>query len=152
MVPEQILFQLWLPHLLFSRIHCLFFRPLTKTMNRGFTVIEILSELDHAVCSVIKWWHANKTYMWVAKDFAQKIHCDACPHTLSVTSVIRDITVYQMEFETDLCNDYKLNTFFINNTYWKDSGPIPGSSDAIPAISLRISDASRHFSMPICVY
>jgi hypothetical protein len=39
MVPERILFQLWLPHLSFSRIHCFFFRPLTKTMNRGFTVI-----------------------------------------------------------------------------------------------------------------
>jgi hypothetical protein len=38
MVPERILFQLWLSHLLFSRIHCFFFRPLTKTMNRGFTV------------------------------------------------------------------------------------------------------------------
>jgi hypothetical protein len=37
-VPERILFQLWLPHLLFSRIHCFFFRPPTKTMNRGFTV------------------------------------------------------------------------------------------------------------------
>jgi hypothetical protein len=30
MVPEQILFQLWLPHLLFSRIHCFFFRPQRK--------------------------------------------------------------------------------------------------------------------------
>jgi hypothetical protein len=39
MVPERILFQLWLPHLLFSRIHHFFFRPPTKTMNRGFTVI-----------------------------------------------------------------------------------------------------------------
>jgi hypothetical protein len=38
MVPERILFQLWLLHLFFSRIHCLFFRPPTKTMNRGFTV------------------------------------------------------------------------------------------------------------------
>jgi hypothetical protein len=38
MVPERILFQLWLPHLLFSRIHCFFFRRPTKTMNRGFTV------------------------------------------------------------------------------------------------------------------
>jgi hypothetical protein len=38
MVPERILLQLWLPHLLFSRIHCFFFRPLTKTMNRCFTV------------------------------------------------------------------------------------------------------------------
>jgi hypothetical protein len=38
MVPERILFQLWLPHLLFSRIHCFFFRPQTKTMNRSFTV------------------------------------------------------------------------------------------------------------------
>jgi hypothetical protein len=42
MVPEWILFQLWLPHLLFSRIHCFFFRPLTKTMNRGFTVLRML--------------------------------------------------------------------------------------------------------------
>jgi hypothetical protein len=38
MVPERILFQLWLPHLLFFWIHCFFFRPQTKTMNRGFTV------------------------------------------------------------------------------------------------------------------
>jgi hypothetical protein len=38
MVPEWILFQLWFPHLLFSWIHCFFFRPPTKTMNRGFTV------------------------------------------------------------------------------------------------------------------
>jgi hypothetical protein len=38
MVPERILFQLWLPHLLFSRIHCFFFRPPMKMMNRGFTV------------------------------------------------------------------------------------------------------------------
>jgi hypothetical protein len=38
MVPEWILFQLWLPHLLLSRIHCFFFRPPTETMNRGFTV------------------------------------------------------------------------------------------------------------------
>jgi hypothetical protein len=37
-VPEWILFQLWLPHLLFSRIHCFFFRPPTKMMNIGFTV------------------------------------------------------------------------------------------------------------------
>jgi hypothetical protein len=41
MVPEQILFQLWLPHLLFSRIHCFFFRPPSKTMNRGFTKLHI---------------------------------------------------------------------------------------------------------------
>jgi hypothetical protein len=41
MVPERILFQLWLPHLLFSRIHCLFCRPPTKTMNRGFIVISL---------------------------------------------------------------------------------------------------------------
>jgi hypothetical protein len=39
MDPERILFQLWLPHLLFFRIHCFFFRPPTKTMNRGFTVV-----------------------------------------------------------------------------------------------------------------
>jgi hypothetical protein len=39
-VPERILFQLWLPHLLFSRIHYFFFRPPTKTMNRGFTVLD----------------------------------------------------------------------------------------------------------------
>jgi hypothetical protein len=38
MVPERILFQLWLLHLLFSRIQCFFFRPPTKKMNRGFTV------------------------------------------------------------------------------------------------------------------
>jgi hypothetical protein len=38
MVPEQIIFQLWLPHLLFSRIRCFFFRPPMKTMNRGFLV------------------------------------------------------------------------------------------------------------------
>jgi hypothetical protein len=38
MVPERILFQLWLPHLLFSRINYFFFRPPTKMMNRGFTV------------------------------------------------------------------------------------------------------------------
>jgi hypothetical protein len=38
MVPERILFKLWLPHLLFSQIHCFFFRPPTKTKNRGFTV------------------------------------------------------------------------------------------------------------------
>jgi hypothetical protein len=38
MVPEGILFQLWLLHLLFSWIHCSFFRPPTKTMNRGFSV------------------------------------------------------------------------------------------------------------------
>jgi hypothetical protein len=39
MVPERILFQLWFPHLSFSRIHCFFFKPPpTKTMNRGFTV------------------------------------------------------------------------------------------------------------------
>jgi hypothetical protein len=43
MVPERILFKLWLPHLLFSRIHCLFFRPPTKTMNRGFTVFSLSS-------------------------------------------------------------------------------------------------------------
>jgi hypothetical protein len=33
MVPERILFQLWLPHLLFSRIHGFFFRPQTKTIE-----------------------------------------------------------------------------------------------------------------------
>jgi hypothetical protein len=38
MVPERILFQLWLQHLLSSRIHCFFFIPPTKTINRGFTV------------------------------------------------------------------------------------------------------------------
>jgi hypothetical protein len=43
MVPEQILFQLWLLHLLFSRIHCFFFRPPTKMMNRGFTVYPFMS-------------------------------------------------------------------------------------------------------------
>jgi hypothetical protein len=37
-VPERILFKLWLPHLLFSQVRCFFFRPPTKTMNRGFTV------------------------------------------------------------------------------------------------------------------
>jgi hypothetical protein len=42
MVPEGILFQPWLPHLLFSRIHCFFFRPPMKTMNRGFTVFRLL--------------------------------------------------------------------------------------------------------------
>jgi hypothetical protein len=44
MVPERILFQLWLPHLLFSRIHCFFFRPPTKTMNRGSTVLVNIEE------------------------------------------------------------------------------------------------------------
>jgi hypothetical protein len=39
MVPERILFKLWLPDLFFSRIHCFFFRPPTKTMNRGITVL-----------------------------------------------------------------------------------------------------------------
>jgi hypothetical protein len=43
MVPERILFQPWLLHLLFSRIHCFFFRPPTKTMNRGFTVLRLQS-------------------------------------------------------------------------------------------------------------
>jgi hypothetical protein len=43
MVPERILFKLWLPHLLFSRIHCFFFRPPTKKMNRGFTVYVAVS-------------------------------------------------------------------------------------------------------------
>jgi hypothetical protein len=38
MVPEWMLFQLRLPHLLFYQTHCFFFRPPTKTMNRGFTV------------------------------------------------------------------------------------------------------------------
>jgi hypothetical protein len=38
MVPERILFQLWVLHLLFSRIHRFFYRPPMKTMNRGFTV------------------------------------------------------------------------------------------------------------------
>jgi hypothetical protein len=38
MAPERILFQLWLPHLLFPRIHRFFFILPTKTMNRGFTV------------------------------------------------------------------------------------------------------------------
>jgi hypothetical protein len=45
MVPERILFQLWLPHLLFSRIHCFFFRPPTETMNRGFTVLCLWTSL-----------------------------------------------------------------------------------------------------------
>jgi hypothetical protein len=51
MVPERILFQLWLPHLLFSWIHCSFFRPPTKTMNRGFPVLGFPSSLfpDHFV-------------------------------------------------------------------------------------------------------
>jgi hypothetical protein len=40
MVPERILFELWLPHILFSRIHCFFFRTPMKTMNRGFTVYQ----------------------------------------------------------------------------------------------------------------
>jgi hypothetical protein len=42
MVPERIIFQLWLPHIFFSRIHCFFFRPPTKTMNRGFTVFSLI--------------------------------------------------------------------------------------------------------------
>jgi hypothetical protein len=46
MVPERILFQLWLPHLLFSRIHCFVFRPPTKTMNRGFTVVTFTRQAD----------------------------------------------------------------------------------------------------------
>lgn len=41
--------------------------------------------------------------------------------------------------------DCKVNTIFINNTYWKDSGHVPGSSNAESAISLRISDASMEF-------
>jgi hypothetical protein len=76
MVPEWILFKLWLPHLLFSRVHCFFFRPLTKTMNRGFTVIVQVNDpylctvfisiefvrfkrivLHH--CSVSKHWHVK---------------------------------------------------------------------------------------------
>jgi hypothetical protein len=51
MVPERILFQLWLPHLLFSRIHCFFFRPPTKTMNRGFTVFSNLWRCEILVFS-----------------------------------------------------------------------------------------------------
>jgi hypothetical protein len=55
MVPERILFKLWLPHLLFSWIHCFFFRPPTKTMNRGFTVLplsmtHLLSPYFHITC------------------------------------------------------------------------------------------------------
>jgi hypothetical protein len=53
-VPEQILFQLWLLHLLFSRIHCFFFRPPTKTMNRGFTVYNV------------EWMDAGE--WWIGKD------------------------------------------------------------------------------------
>jgi hypothetical protein len=58
----------------------------------------MLSELDRAVHSVVQW-------------------SNACPHTLSITSVIRIITVYQMKFETNLYNDCKMNNIFINNTY-----------------------------------
>jgi hypothetical protein len=62
MVPEQILFQLWLPHLLFSRIHCFFFRPSTKMMNRGFTVIKNKVTV-HFICTrIIYYIHYTHTY------------------------------------------------------------------------------------------
>jgi hypothetical protein len=85
----------------------------------------MLSEMDHAVPIVGQW-------------------SSACLHTYTIFSVIRDITVYQMEFETNLYIR-KPNIIFINSTYWKDSGDIPGSSDAAPAISLQISEASMEF-------
>jgi hypothetical protein len=59
MTPERILFQPWLPHLLFSWIHCFFFRPLMKTMNRGFTVFEKIR-----ACSILILNHH-----WVYKGY-----------------------------------------------------------------------------------
>jgi hypothetical protein len=63
MVHERILFQLWLPHLLFSRIHCFFFRPPMKTKNRGFTAYHILTTTNTVLSISIKvftawccWW------------------------------------------------------------------------------------------------
>jgi hypothetical protein len=47
MIPERIQFQLCLLHLLFSRIHCVFFRPPTKTMNRGFTVFPFQTSIHN---------------------------------------------------------------------------------------------------------
>jgi hypothetical protein len=57
MVPERILFQLWLPHLLFSQIYCFFFRPPPITMNRGFTVHE--KNCNYQQCFFLKnsWVH-----------------------------------------------------------------------------------------------
>jgi hypothetical protein len=60
MVPEQILFQLWLPHLLFSRIHCFFFRPLTKTMNRCFTVYGKVRD-KHALGTKLRF----QSWLWI---------------------------------------------------------------------------------------
>jgi hypothetical protein len=64
MFPERILFQLWLPHLLFSRVHCFFFRPPTKTMNRGFTVFNLWRN-NYSLISFrmqgLYWGHGKKS-------------------------------------------------------------------------------------------
>jgi hypothetical protein len=49
---------------LFSRIHCFFFRPLTKTMNRGFTVFNFLL------------WHKN-LLAWKWQSFLT-VPCPSC--------------------------------------------------------------------------
>jgi hypothetical protein len=66
MVPERILFQLWLPHLLFSQIHCFFFRRPWKTMNRGFTVVDISYCFTIYVLDIMSFycqtWKCNAEY------------------------------------------------------------------------------------------
>jgi hypothetical protein len=94
MVPEWILFQLWLPHLLFSRIRRFFFRPPTETMNRGFTVIIHITPIEVVLTVIsihiipihnrvqnlkINWLYSYLGMTWVF---------DKSPHDVGACSIV----------------------------------------------------------------
>jgi hypothetical protein len=84
MVPEQILFQLWLTHQLFSWIHCFFFRPPTKTMNRGFTVLHLSPVITQAF-SPQYWWSQRPFSIW---NYNNKDYLSIASWNLSLTAEI----------------------------------------------------------------
>jgi hypothetical protein len=107
MVPERILFKLWLPHLLFSRIHCFFFRPTTKTMNRGFTVFNWEKSVSNKSCREI--WHTF-----------------CIQHSFSISILVFEIINKKKQIQWNLYSSFSSGVWKRNNGSWKtiDAGAI----------------------------